>query len=163
VESSGTFTLAGGGADVWGTADAFRYAYLPITGDATIVARVATIAGTQPWTKVGVMIRESLAPGSPHAFMLVSAGKGIAFQRRPSAGALSVHTAAAPGTAPRWVRLTRTGAVIAAAWSADGVTWTTTASQTIPMASAVLAGIAVSSHDPAQLATATFDDVRIVD
>jgi hypothetical protein len=57
---------------VWGTADAFRYVYRPLTGDGTIVARVASLAGIHDWVKVGVMIRGSVDPGAPQAFMLVS-------------------------------------------------------------------------------------------
>ena len=38
--SAGTFTIAGAGADIWGTSDAFRFAYIQLPGDGTIVARV---------------------------------------------------------------------------------------------------------------------------
>src|SRR3712207_4595055 len=34
-ESGGTFTVKGAGADIWGTADGFHYAYRMVTGDAT--------------------------------------------------------------------------------------------------------------------------------
>ena len=61
--SSGTFTVIGSGIDLWGTADALRYVYQPISGDCTIIARVATIQNTMPWAQAGVMIRESLAAG----------------------------------------------------------------------------------------------------
>ena len=73
---SAAFTVSGGGADIWGVADAFHYAYTTLSGDGRLVARVNTLENIAPWTKAGVMIRESLDPGSPHAFMLASAGKG---------------------------------------------------------------------------------------
>jgi hypothetical protein len=38
-----TFTVTGSGVDVWGTSDQFHYAYRALTGDATIVARVASV------------------------------------------------------------------------------------------------------------------------
>ena len=59
---SGTFTRDGAGADVWGTADAFHYAYRTLNGDGTIVARVTSIQNVHAWIKAGVMIRESLSP-----------------------------------------------------------------------------------------------------
>ena len=91
--ASGTFSVTGSGADVWGTADQFHYAYTTLTGDGTIVARVASIPlNVNAWVKAGVMIRESLAAGAAHGFMLVSASKGVAFQRRPAAGGASVST-----------------------------------------------------------------------
>src|SRR5439155_22948856 len=61
-QSGSTFNLSGSGADIWSTADAFRFAYQTITGDATITARVATLCGGTPgtcpatFTKAGVMI-----------------------------------------------------------------------------------------------------------
>jgi hypothetical protein len=67
-------------------------------------------------------IRGSLDAGAAHAFMLVSTGKGLAFQRRTVAGGATTHTSGGGGVAPRWVKLTRAGNVITASVSADGVT-----------------------------------------
>ena len=55
--SASTFTVSGGGADVWGTADALQFAYQPVSGDTRVIARVATIQNVNAWTKAGVMIR----------------------------------------------------------------------------------------------------------
>jgi regulation of enolase protein 1 (concanavalin A-like superfamily) len=160
AENAGTFTVSGAGADVWGTADALHYAYRTLPGNGTIVARVATLSGSQAWTKVGVMIRQTLAANSPQAFMLVSSAKGLAFQRRTSIGGSSTSTSAG-GTAPRWVRLTRAGNVITAAVSTNGSTWTNVASDTFAISGAVQVGLAVSSHTTSQLATGTFDNVTV--
>ena len=37
-----TWTLTGGGADIWGSADQFHYAYTSVTGDQAIIAKVGT-------------------------------------------------------------------------------------------------------------------------
>src|SRR5687767_8316451 len=71
VVENGTFTVAGAGADVWGSADEFHYAYVPLTGDGSIVAQVAGLQNLNAWTKAGVMMRESMAADARHAFMLV--------------------------------------------------------------------------------------------
>jgi phosphatidylserine/phosphatidylglycerophosphate/cardiolipin synthase-like enzyme/regulation of enolase protein 1 (concanavalin A-like superfamily) len=160
--SSGTFTVKGGGADVWGTADAFHYAYRTLTGDGTITARVAGINGSASWTKMGVMIRASTAANAAHAFMIVSTAKGLAFQRRAVTGGTSAHTAGAFATAPRWVRLTRTGNVVTAYESSNGSTWTLVGSDTITLPDTVLVGLAAHSHSTTSLATGTFDNVTIV-
>jgi regulation of enolase protein 1 (concanavalin A-like superfamily) len=160
--SNGTFTVRGAGADVWGTADAFHYAYRSLSGDGTITARVASLNGSQAWTKVGVMIRASTASNAAHAFMLVAqATKGLAFQYRPSNGAATQHVAAGTGTAPRWVRLARSGNVITASVSSDGAAWTTAGSATFTMPTDVLVGLAVSSHTTSELATGVFDNVTV--
>jgi phosphatidylserine/phosphatidylglycerophosphate/cardiolipin synthase-like enzyme/regulation of enolase protein 1 (concanavalin A-like superfamily) len=160
-ESGATFTVRGAGADVWGTADAFHYAYRSLSGDGTITARVSSVGGSEAWTKVGVMIRASSASNAAHAFMLVSTGKGLAFQRRTSSGATSVHTSGGSGTAPRWVRLRRTGNAITASVSSDGASWTEVGSDTFTMPADVLVGLAVSSHSAGVLATGTFDHVAV--
>jgi regulation of enolase protein 1 (concanavalin A-like superfamily) len=159
--AGGTFSVKGAGADVWGTADAFRYVYRPLSGDGRIVARVATVENVAAWVKAGVMIRESLTPGSPHGFMLVSAGKGTAFQRRTAPGGVSTSTAGPFVAAPHWMAIERTGDVITASVSADGVMWTPVASDTIPMITDVFVGLGVSSHTTAATATATFTSVGV--
>jgi hypothetical protein len=155
---SDSFTMSGAGDDIWNSADAFRFAYVPLTGNGSIVARVATVDFVHAWTKAGVMMRASLAAGSPHAMMIVSAGKGLAFQRRVSANGISTHTAGGTGTAPGWVRITRSGSTFTAARSPDGVAWTTVGSQTITMPQTIYMGLAVGSHVYGVPAGATFED-----
>jgi hypothetical protein len=158
-----TFTVNGAGADVWGTADALNYVYQPLSGDGSIVARVATIQNVAAWTKAGVMIRGSLSAGSAQAFMLVSSAKGLAFQRRLTDGGASTSTTASPSVAPRWVKLTRVGNTITAFESPDGTpsSWTQIASNTFSMPASVLVGLGVSSHVRGVNATATFDNVSV--
>jgi regulation of enolase protein 1 (concanavalin A-like superfamily) len=159
----GRYTVTGGGADVWGTADAFHYAYTTLSGDGSIVAQVRSIQmDVSPWVKAGVMVRESLTPGSPHAFMLISAAKGSAFQRRRAAHDITVGTAGgALSAAPRWVKLQRTGHQFTAYESADGAIWTAVGSDTIPMAATVHVGLAVTSHATGAVATCTFENVTV--
>jgi regulation of enolase protein 1 (concanavalin A-like superfamily) len=159
--TGGIFTVEGAGADVWGTADALQFVWQPITGDVDIIARVTTIENVHAWTKAGVMIRETLDPASPHAFMLVSPGKGLAFQRRVTAGGTSTHTSGGAGTAPSWVKLERRGGTIRAFRSADGTTWTEVGSESFSMSSNIYVGLALSSHVAGTLATATFDSLTI--
>jgi regulation of enolase protein 1 (concanavalin A-like superfamily) len=157
--SSATFTLKGAGADVWGTADAFQYAYLPMSGDGSMTARVTTVSSTAAWVKAGVMIRETLDPSSTQALMLVSYSKGLAFQRRDVTGGTSVNTAGAAVTAPYWVKLERIGTTFNAYSSPDGSVWTLVGTDTIAMTDTVYVGLAVSSHVTGTLATATFTNV----
>jgi regulation of enolase protein 1 (concanavalin A-like superfamily) len=158
--SSGLFSVDGAGADIWNGTDAFRFVYQRLSGDGTIVARVTGVQAVASWTKAAVMIRESLSPGSPNAAMLVSAAKGLSFQRRLTAGASTTATLS-PGAAPAWVRLTRSGTTITAYRSGDGSAWTLVDKTTISMARDVLVGLAVSSHVYGRLANATFTNVSV--
>ena len=78
------------GTDIWNNADQFRFAYKTLTGDGTMVARVESIGNSNVWAKGGVMIRQSVQPGSVHAFMPITpggsgAGNGASFQHRLTA------------------------------------------------------------------------------
>ena len=150
----------GSGTDIWSTSDQFHFTYLPLSGNGQIVGRVVSVSNTNAWAKAGVMIRESVAANSAHAYMLVSQGSGAAFQWRPSTGAKAMGPTAAGIAAPRWVRITRSGNTFTGEQSPDGVVWTVVGTASIPMASNVLIGLAVTSHNNTALCTATFDGVN---
>jgi hypothetical protein len=154
-------TLEGSGADIWGTADAFRYHYMTLSGDWTITARVGSIENTHAWAKAGVMFRDSLSANARHVMAIVSPGKGVALQYRAAPGGVSAQAALRAGTAPEWLRLTRADTEFTAFVSEDGVTWTVLGSVTVPMPVTIRVGLPVTSHNNATLATAQFTDVFV--
>lgn len=162
TEAGGTWTVVGSGADIWGSADGGRLAWIPIDGDVVITARITGMTGGESWAKAGVMVRESSAPGARHAFACMTRGNGLAFQRRVATGGASRHTAGPAQDAPAWVRLERIGDMLIGSWSADGAAWHEIQRDTVPMAAAALAGLAVTAHADGSLCTATITDVRVV-
>jgi len=165
-DANDSYKVTGAGADIWGNADQFQYVYKTLTGDATMIARVAVMGpGANEWAKGGVMIRQSLAAGSTHAFMPITAGggNGSSFQRRIVADLASTNADAAAPTkaAPYWVKIERKGNDFSGSISPDGKTWTQLGTAvTIAMADPVLIGLAVTSHvDAATTRTITFDNV----
>jgi galactose oxidase len=155
--ANGVFTVSGGGNDIWGTLDQFQYVDQPLTGDATITARVTSQTNSAGWAKAGVMIKQSTSSGSPYALLAVTPGNGIAFQYGFNAdvggGAYSF-----PGA---WLRLTRKGSVITAYSSSDGSTWVQVGAATVNATDPVTIGLFVCSHNAASLSTATFDNVTV--
>ncbi|HQA92296.1 MAG TPA: discoidin domain-containing protein [Sedimentisphaerales bacterium] len=152
------------GTDIWNTTDQFRYAYKSLSGDGSITVRVDSLVRSNEWAKAGVMIRETLEPGSKHTFMCVTPDHGTTFQRRPVAGQDSASTDVGGSAAPRWVKLTRTGNVFTAHDSMDGVTWTEAAvspALEIQMAANVYIGLAVTSHDAAIVTAAEFSNLSM--
>ena len=108
------------------------------------------------------MIRLSTAPSSPQAFAMVSRDHGIAFQQRDVHGAITTHTSGPVADAPVWLRLTMNNSHVTAAFSLDGSNWTTLGSAVIDsVGGPVRVGLALTSHNNAALATATFDSVTI--
>ncbi|MBA3685406.1 MAG: PQQ-dependent sugar dehydrogenase [Planctomycetes bacterium] len=160
--SGGVFTLDGSGTDIWDNVDGFRFVHQGLNGDGTIVARVTGVEYTDGWAKAGVMIRESLSAGSRHAMVVVTPGAGVAFQRRMNTESYSDHTAASGSlSAPRWVRLVRSGTTFSGATSADGVNWSAIGSATVAMGASVHVGLAVTAHNNGTLCTAGFDNVSV--
>jgi regulation of enolase protein 1 (concanavalin A-like superfamily) len=160
--ASGVFTIDGAGTDIWGTSDQFQFVYQQVSGDVEIVARVRALTQQHAWSKAGVMIRTSLAANSAHAYALVSAANGVHFQRRAAAGALSSSTAASTSLAPAWVKAVRSGNTVSTYWSADGSTWKTIGSVSLPLNASAYVGIAVTSHNTGARTTATVSDVTVV-
>jgi hypothetical protein len=150
--SCGRFTVVGSGHDIWDPADGFHYVYQNLGAASTITGRVISVQDVSPWSKAGVMIRESLDPASPHAMVVMTPGNGAALQYRPAQGAPMVHVPFA-GTPPLpvWVRVKSAiqagGMVITGFVSADGTNWHQVG-VTPPLAidNKALAGIAVTAH-----------------
>ena len=159
--AGGAFTVTGSGADVWGTADEFRYVYQPASGDCDITARVTAVGNTSAWAKAGVMIRESLDANSTHAMTVLTPGNGVALQSRATTGGVSTNVNTTGFTAPSWVRLVRSGNTFTSYRSADGTNWTTVGSATITMGSNIYIGLVTVSTSDGALCTATFDNVTV--
>jgi len=167
-KADGTILMGGGGADIWGRADQFRFAGKRLSGNGAIVAKVESLVNTDPWVKVGVMIRESLEPGSRFAAVYATPGNGVRFQARlmTDSDATSDTAVATPEQialrAPVWVKIERTAGTFNGFYSTDGVQWTAMSwnPQTINMvASPVHVGLAVTSHNVNALTTAGFSNV----
>ena len=161
----GTYTMTGSGADIWAVnnveADEFHYAFKTLNGAGSIQAQVLSVDNTHTWAKAGVMIRETLDPDSAHAMMVVTPGSGISFQRRPGTGAASDSDTTAGITAPYWVKIDRNLAGNFTAYSsADGSTWQILGfSEPIQMSTNVYIGLAVTSHDAAEMCQTVFSNV----
>jgi len=162
VYSNGFWSVSGGGADIWGTSDQFNFVCENFTGDCMMVALVGGEQNTDPWAKAGVMLRNNLTPGSLHAAVLATPGNGVSFQWRSATGG-QCNNAAAPTVVPLvWVKLERSGNDFTAYYSLDSLNWTQVgATQTLPLSSGALAGLAVTAHNNALLNTASFANVTI--
>jgi regulation of enolase protein 1 (concanavalin A-like superfamily) len=155
------FSISAAGADIWGSADQFNFIYQPVSGDVDVIARVDSISETSIWSKTGVMIRADLTAGSAHAHAVVSAAKGLAFQRRLTKGAASSNTYGENAVAPRWVKLTRRGTTVTGYTSANGTTWTRITSATIALSQTAYVGIATTSRLSGSPTHATVSKVQV--
>ena len=160
---AGTYTMTASGADIWGTADEFYFAYKTLTGTGSIIARVNSVENTNGWAKAGVMIRETLEAGSKYAIGCITPENGVAFQGRTATDGTCFGTSEDGITAPHWVKLERDASGnFTVSHSTNGTTWQTVADSVptnISMTSSVYIGLALTSHDAAQTCQAVFSNV----
>jgi regulation of enolase protein 1 (concanavalin A-like superfamily) len=157
------FDVAGAGADIWGSTDAFQFVSQPLAADGGIVSRVDGEQDTNPFAKAGIMIRQTLDPGSVSVILDVKPNGEIEFMARPTTGADTVYVGGTTTVFSRpWLKLTRSGSAVTASISTDGSSWTVIGSAPSPLSGAAYVGLAVTSHDTAALNQATFDQVSVV-
>lgn len=163
--ATGTFELKGGGTDIGGTTDLFRFAYKTLVGDGEIKARVVDQDAIHPMNKVGIMLRESLAPGSRNVFLALTSGSGAVFQSRASTdGTTNATYSDISIKAPYWIKIDISAGIYSAFISSDGLAWSPLG---LPVAAGfgngapVYAGLAITSHDNDELSIAHVDNYSL--
>jgi O-glycosyl hydrolase/regulation of enolase protein 1 (concanavalin A-like superfamily) len=161
--SNDTYTVAGGGADIWGTSDQFHFLSQSLSGNGTIIARVESVQNTNVSAKGGVMFRDSTAANAAYAFAWVAPSGNVVFETRSVNGASSGYSSTVSGVGiPVWVRLVRSGNQFTASYSTNGTSWTQVGStQSVTMATNTQAGLAVTSHTNGTLNTSIFSNVSV--
>ncbi len=158
-QNGDTYTITAAGADIWGAADQFHFAYREFTGDGEIVVRVNSVAAVSQYSKGGIMMRESLAAGSKNVALTARSGANRLHYRAAADGA-TVATGTG-GTVPQWLKLVRSGDTFTGFRSTNGTTWTTVGSAQVTMGQSILVGMAATSRDVNAATTATFGNLQI--
>ncbi|HTJ79763.1 MAG TPA: sialate O-acetylesterase [Rariglobus sp.] len=154
--ASGVYTLTGAGYQVGSVPDSCNFAYLKVTGDCSITARVATLGTGGSSPQAGVMIRGSLDPAGTFARTYVDPTQNY-YQGRGTVGGGSGTSVGANSN--RWVRVVRTSGVCKGYTSADGLNWIQQGTPVNVVSSApVYVGLMVCSRN-GTLNTTSFDNV----
>jgi len=159
--SDPTFTLKGSGADLGGTYDEGRAAYKTRVGDGEIIARITSLNNADQYTKSGLTMREDVSGGARNVFVGIAGSNTIVMQYRQTANGNTTSITDTTTQLPYWLKLTRTGTVFSAYRSSNGVSWKQVGGSVdlgFNNSTPVDAGMIVSSHDNANLSTATFDN-----
>jgi len=167
---AGTYTITASGTDIWDSADQFHFAFKMLAGVGSIEAKVLSVGNTDDWAKAGIMIRETLEPGSRFAAVYITPDNGCRYQARMDTGVNATSDSAVVSaeqtaiTAPYWIKLERDVAGnFRGYYSADGSTWRSMAwnPQSISMSSNVYIGLAVTAHNVAATCEVKFSDVTV--
>lgn len=152
-----------GAGNLSGTADNFRFLYQTLSGNGEIRAQVSSVQNTSTNARSGIMIRETLAPGSKYAFMGISPDGTFRAQRRTVTSGSTASGTSGKGILPNtWLRLVRSGNAFYSYKSTNGVSWTRINTRTNVMASNIYVGLAVASGSTNVLSTSTFTNVIVV-
>ena len=159
--ANGVFTVKGSGTGIQGTADEMNFVYQPLSGDGTIVARVASVSGGS-YSQAGVIVRQTLNANDSNASECYQLG-AVNFTWRSSTGGNTASDGNSTVSLPVWVELIRSGSTFSTYLSSDGVNWIQAAGspETISMTTSVYVGLGVSNDNNSNLATATFDNVSV--
>jgi regulation of enolase protein 1 (concanavalin A-like superfamily) len=159
-----TWTVTGGGADIFGVSDQFHFMSMSASGNSVLSTKVMSVGepGAHEWAKGGLMIRADESVGAPHACIAVSHSGNIAFLTRTTPGGDTRTEKVSKKSFPIFLRLERKGNDFTGSYSEDGKTWLMVGkTMTVPMKPSTIAGLAVSSHSDGAACTAVFSNFLI--
>mgnify|MGYP000139971309 CR=1 FL=1 len=172
----GSATLGGLGVTNQATSEAGRFVYQSRTGDGVMTAYVPSGVPLQGNAYMAVMVRASTANNTFSAATAVNSNNGTYGSKLAYRATVGGITTVTPSTdnnldTPRWIRITRIGTIFFGEASADGTTWLSLGSGSVPgMPATALWGIFHYSNDWASSTTyfgdfqlGTFQNVTIED
>jgi TolB protein len=168
-----TYTLRGSGFNMWGTEDAFQFAWKKVSGDVELSAIIAfPKSAHNPHTKAAVIFRQSLDADSVYADVAVHANDLTALQYRDEKGGTTREIKSGTLT-PRenwqaqvilpaaYVRITRRGKYVYMSTGSPDKPQYDGESIRIPLEGEFYVGIGVCAHDKDAVEEARFSNVEL--
>ena len=158
-----TYRISAAGSDIWSAEDHFHFVYFDASGNFEIEALVDNVDPIpDDWTKAGVMIRNKLESSSVNYFSYLAPNKGARGQLRSEFGQNSISFGPYDGpTASASVKLRRVDGVVTFSRKQIGGDWEDFREEAWPGEDAVFVGMAVTSHNHRERATAIFKDWKL--
>ena len=159
--AKGEYRVTGGGANIWGTADAFQFVYKKVSGDVSLQADVQFV-GTSAMLhrKAVLMIRQGLEPDAVYADAALHGDGLTSLQYRLQAGAITAEIQA-PIKGPVRLRIERRGDKMTMYAGKPGEELQPTGPATVVLKDPVYIGLGVGSHKADTLETAILSNVKI--
>ena len=162
-----TYEVTGGGANMWGAADHFRYLWLKVSGDVAIEASVRFTDSqpdsgeAQPHRKACLVIRQSLDSSAVYADAALHADGLTSLQWRDTPGA-PTHEVQSAVSGPARLRIEKRGEYMSM-YVADGAEplRPSGGAAKLALGPTFYVGLGVTAHDSTRIETATFSDVRV--
>jgi hypothetical protein len=161
--STGMLNVSARGGGIGGTSDNFFFVYqaTPLTGDGAIYARLVNKTAGNAAFNSAIMLRSGLEAWDTDIFLTFSGSNVLDLDRRATEGGTTTNLSyQTPPALPSWMKLVRSGTVVTAYVSLDGVNWTQVGSPATFTAPQLYAGIAVNGTSSATAAS-VFTDVLV--
>jgi endoglucanase len=161
LHADGALTVYGGGSDIWGEADSFRFLHRREAVDFTLTATVTSLGDTHDFAKAGLMVRSDLSPGAAHVMVHVIPGGRVVLGHRDLPGGRMAEESVEAVPFPVRLRLSRRGDLLIGEYAAGEQGWQRVGTPlTVPaLAGPGPVGIAVLSHRREGLTEAIFADL----
>ena len=161
--SQNTFIAKGADGNIGGKSDSLNFTHRAVTGDFIFSARLVS-ADWSGREKIGLMMRESLAPESKAVALTVGelGNRQCRFGTRAEKSAAMTWQAGNDYTVlPVWFKIQRTGNVFTGFQSVDGANWFKAGSSEVSLTNQCLVGLAITAGKKDVSNTSVFDHVIV--
>ncbi len=158
--STTAFDLYGGGEDIWGRKDQFRFLHTSARGDFELEVTITSMADIQGYAKAGLMLRTGV--GTDDAFVMLSSfpNAEVQWATRAKTGGDVAGGTALPASFPLHLRLSRRGETVTGAVEQGGV-WHDAGSTKFAPVKGSQIGVIALSHDNTQLIKIGYLELKI--
>jgi len=177
VVKDSVITINSGGNDIWSKSDSFNYLYHKCSGDFDFMFKLNSFNAAAKYSKVGIMARKELNPGSENVFFLAFSDNsprnnnngGFEFQSRDEKNAdskaiypdINVDQVNYLISYPNvWLRMKRKGDHFESLYCNDGKNWLVYSDFQKEMPASLFLGIAITSNDKSEISSASFSELK---
>jgi hypothetical protein len=159
-----SYTVRGGGVNMWFTNDAFHFVWKKISGDVVLAADIAFQGqGGDPHRKACLLIRQSLDADSAYADAALHGDGLTSLQYREAKGALT-REIQANVKGPRRLRLEKHGKYVSMSTAREGEALLPAGgSFRLVLEEPFYVGLGVCAHNDSALETAVFSNVELTE
>jgi Tol biopolymer transport system component len=161
-EGRRSYTIAGGGENMWFTNDAFHFVWKKVPGDVMLAADIAFLgAGGNPHRKACLIIRQSLEPDSAYADAALH-GDGLTSLQCREARGERTYEIQSNISAPKRLRIEKRGKYVSMSIGHEGgALHPAGGSFRLVLADPFYVGLGVCAHDNNALEKAVFTNVEL--
>ncbi len=158
----GTYTVTGGGANMWFTNDALHFIWKKVSGDVSLAADISFAGkGGDPHRKACLLVRQTLDPNSAYADAALHGDGLTSLQYRGAAGERTYEIQSGV-SGPSRLRIEKRGRYVSISLAAAGAELRPAGgSFRLDLAGSFYVGLGVCSHNNDVVETAVFSKVEL--